>query len=407
MPRIITILFLILLAQVQAITFKETRRAHKLRISAQSLATAQSVAHYATTCAALVDKTLAIDGAPDGFIDLEETPLGKSLPPEQEEKLFFNEDTEIQIFTYKILRAFIRRRQRELFKNNCPNSALTNFLASALTFRRVINMLSTAGGADWDYAPARKLFEAHSFPNAELLLTAPIPPDYPLFFQLYAMHAEILLKTIEQLPAKRGSILQKLLEMEAFGRDAQESVRYVLAGALPSGMPLQGWYERHAPRISSFSHAGDAPSSISAQVEALETVSILSAGSNGNFERVKIDDVPAAFNDLKTDKVALHKRQTQFLELRNEAPPLLKPSLDLYARAMGFLASQDVKRFKATIAQARQDFQLAIAKQQRISEALKKAETEYVPATRRLGNYLDAMKHYRENRENMLPLEIP
>ncbi len=407
MPRTITILFLLLLVQAQAITFKETRRAHKLRVNAQSLATAQSVAHYATTCAALVDKTLAFDGAPDNFIDLEETPLGKPLPPDQENKLFFNEDTEIQVFTYKILRSFIRRRQKELFKNNGPNSALTDYLASALTFRRVVNMLSSAGGADWDYAPARKLFEAHSFPNAELLLTAPISPDYPLFFQLYAMHAEILLKTIEQLPAKRGTVLQKLLEMEAFGRDAMESVRYVLSSTLPSGMPLQGWYERHAPRISTNSHAADAPSSISAQVEALESVNILSAGSNGNLERVRIDDVPEAFNNLKTDKVALHKRQAQFLELRNEAPPLLKPSLDLYARALGFLASKDVKRFKSTIAQARQEFKVALAKQQRISEALKKAETEYVPATHRLGNYLDAMKHYRENRENMLPLEIP
>ncbi len=407
MPRTIAILLLLLLAQAQAITFKETRRAHKIRVNAQSLATAQSVAHYATTCAALVDKTLAFDGAPNNFIDLEEIPSGNNLPPDLEEKLFFNEDTEIQVFTYKILRSFIRRRQRELYKNNGPNSALTDFCASAMTFRRVVNMLSTAGGADWDYAPARKLFEAHSFPNAELLLTAPIPPDYPLFFQLYAMHADILLKTIEQLPAKRGTLLQKLLEMEAFGRDAKESVRYVLSSALPSGMPLQGWYERHAPRISSNSHVADAPASISAQVEALESVNILSAGSNGNLERVRIDDVPDAFNDLKTDKAALHKRQTQFLELRNEAPPLLKPSLDLYARAMGYLASNDVKRFKTTIAQARQEFKVALAKQQRISEALKKAETEYVPATHRLGTYLDAMKHYRENRENMLPLEIP
>ena len=407
MPRTLAILLLLLLAHAQAITFKETRRAHKIHVNAQSLPTAQSVAHYATTCAALVDKTLAFDGAPENFIDLEEVPQGKPLPPDQESKLFFNEDTEIQVFTYKILRSFIRRRQRELFKNNGISCALTDFLASALTFRRVVNMLSTAGGADWDYAPARKLFEAHSFPNAVLLLTAPIPPDYPLFFQLYAMHAEILLKTIEQLPAKRGSVLQKLLEMEAFGRDAIDSVSYVLSTALPSGMPLQGWYERHAPRFSSHSSAADAPSSISAQVEALESVNILSAGSNGNLERVRIDDVPEAFNDLKTDKVALHKRQSQFLELRNEAPPLLKPSLDLYARALGFLASKDVKRFKSTIAQARQEFKLAVAKQQRISEALKKAETEYVPATHRLGNYLDAMRHYRESREKMLPLEIP
>ena len=407
MPRIIAILLLILLSQTQAITFKETRRAHMIRVTAQTLTTAQSVAHYATTCAALVDKTLAFDGTPDSLIDLEETPLGRALPPDQEEKLFFNEETEIQVFSYKILRSFIRRRQRELFKNNGPDSSLTDFLASALTFRRVVNMLSTPGGTDWNYAPARILFEKHTFPNAELLLTAPIPPDYPLFFQLYAMHADILLKTIEQLPAKRGTVLQSLLEMEAFGRGAMESVRYVLASALPSGMPLQGWYERHAPHISSNMHAADAPASISAQVEALESVSILSAGSNGNYERVRIDDVPAAFNDLKTDKVALHKRQSQFLELRNEAPPLLKPSLDLYARALGFLASKDIKRFKTTIAQARRDFKEALTKQQRISAALKNAETTFVPATRRLSNYLDAMKHYRENRENMLPLEIP
>jgi len=125
------------------------------------------------------------------------------------------------------------------------------------------------------------------------------------------------------------------------------------------------------------------------------------------MERVKIDDVPTAFNDLKTDKAALNKRQLQFLELRNEVPPLLKPSLELYAKALGYLAGNDVKRFKTTIAQARQQFQEALAKQQAISNALAKAETAFVPATRRLGNYLDAMTHYRQNQENILHMENP
>ena len=407
MSRQVAILLLLLLLKAYAVSFKETRRAHRIRINTQSLATTESVAHYATTCAALVDKTLAVDNPPQSFIDLEESPLGNDIPTDLESKIFFNEETEIQVFTYKILRAFIRRRQRELFGNNGSPSEVTDFLASALTFRRIVNMLSTAGGADWDYSAARKLFESKSFPNAELLLTAPVAPTFPLFFQLYAMHGEILLKTIEQLPSKRGNILKKLLEMEAFGRNATDNVRYVLSSALPSGMPLQAWYERHAIHNSLHRHSPDAPSTLSEQVAALESVNILSAGSSGNMERVKIDDVPAAFNDLKTDKAALNKRQLQFLELRNEVPPLLKPSLELYAKALGYLAGNDVKRFKTTIAQARQQFQEALAKQQTISNALAKAETEFVPATRRLGNYLDAMTHYRQNKENILHLERP
>lgn len=407
MSKPVAILLLFLLLKAYAVSFKETRRAHKIRVNTQSLATTESVAHYATTCAALVDKTLALDNSPQSFIDLEESPVGTSLPTDLKNKIFFNEETEIQVFTYKILRAFIRRRQQELFGNIAPRSELSDFLAAALTFRRIVNMLSTAGSADWDYSAARKLFESKSFPNAELLLTAPIPPAFPLFFQLYAMHSEILLKTIEQLPSKRGTLLKKLLEMEAFGRDATDNVRYVLSSALPSGMPLQAWYERHAIHNSLHRHSSDAPSTLAEQVAALESVNILSAGSSGNMERVKIDDVPTAFNDLKTDKAALNKRQLQFLELRNEVPPLLKPSLELYAKALGYLAGNDVKRFKTTIAQARSQFQEALAKQQTISKALAKAETEFVPATRRLGNYLDAMTHYRQNQENILHLERP
>jgi len=266
MSKPVAILLLLLLLKAYAVSFKETRRAHKIRINTQSLATTESVAHYATTCAALVDKTLALDNPPQSFIDLEESPVATSMPPDLKNKIFFNEETEIQVFTYKILRAFIRRRQQELFGNNGPRSELSDYLAAALTFRRIVNMLSTAGGTDWDYSAARKLFESKSFPNAELLLTAPITPSFPLFFQLYAMHSEILLKTIEQLPSKRGNLLKKLLEMEAFGRDATDNVRYVLSSSLPSGMPLQAWYERHAIHNSLHRHSSDAPATLAEQV---------------------------------------------------------------------------------------------------------------------------------------------
>ena len=407
MFRKLAILLLLAIVQAHALTFKETRRASKIRLNALTLSTAESVAHYVTTCAALVDKTLATDGTPEDYIDLEETGISEPIPTDSNGKIYFNENTELQVFTFRILRALIQRRQRELFGTNKPLSELTDFLAAALTFRRITSMVSAGSNADWDYSAARRQFEMNSFPNAEILLCKPIHPLHTLFFQLYAMHSEILLKALEQLPQKRGTVLKSLLEMEAFGREATESVRYVLSNALPMGMPLQAWYERHAIHNSSRNHATDAPSNLSEQVAALESINLLSAGNNGNLVQVRIDEIPDALSDLKLDKAALTRRQNQFLELRNESSPLLRPSLELYAKALGYLASHDFKRFKTTITQARNDFHVALEKQQRISDALARAETEFVPATKRLGNYLEALKHYQKNKENILHLESP
>jgi hypothetical protein len=197
--------------------------------------------------------------------------------------------------------------------------------------------------------------------------------------------------------------------MEAFGREARESVPYVLGRLLPVGTSLQTWYERYAPRLIGRNQASDTSSSILARIQALEQIQVLQAGGSngGSLTSVKIDDVPHAFHDLKIDKVALNKRQVQFLEMRSSAPALLRPSLELYARAMGYLASDDVRRFQATIAQARQELQEALARQQSIARALRQAESEYVPATRRFSNYLDILSRHRKSQEKLLPLENP
>ena len=115
MSRLFPILLILFIAQGNALTFKETRRAGKIRLNALSVSTAESVIHYATTCAALVDKTLAVDNPPKEFIELSESPAAENLPPDSESRLFFSENTELHAFTFKIIRAFIRRRQKELF----------------------------------------------------------------------------------------------------------------------------------------------------------------------------------------------------------------------------------------------------------------------------------------------------
>ena len=103
----------------------------------------------------------------------------------------------------------------------------------------------------------------------------------------------------------------------------------------------------------------------------METVSVVEAGGAvAGLRAVKIDDSSQSIEVLRGDKVVLHKRQNDFLRLRNSAPVLLRPALEMYARAMGYLAADDVRAFKKELKKARKNYRKASERQKRLEEKL-------------------------------------
>ena len=399
-------LFLVVVPFVAcAISYKEEMRGPKIVVSASTVEQARNLAHYATTCSALVDKTLALDMESQSYVEIKEKEAGEQ-PSQNLFAVYFMADTSLQQFTFLAMRAFIRRRTADCFHRQSDNAPFTDFLAAALAFRRTVLMLNFSGIAiNMDYEPAKIQFSEGFFPNAKKLCSTPASMETPCLFQLYCMHSEIMLQCFEKLQPERGVAIKKMLEMEAFGREIEESMDFVAGGMLPSGMSLQGWYERHAPMACRRDRTAEGSESIEAKVRNLESVPIVSAGNEGSVRFVVIEDVPKAFNDLKTDKTALRRRQAQFLELRNEAPPLLQPPIEAFAHALAMLADGNVKQFRKEMADARREMSAALARQRKMELALTQAENKYIPVYKKYAAQFEILDRFSGIKASMLPLE--
>ncbi|MBQ7652460.1 MAG: hypothetical protein IJS15_15990, partial [Victivallales bacterium] len=299
MTKRLFILMLLAVSVLHAVVIKENRRNVRIRIATFSSEQTNGVANYATDCSGMVDRLFASESLPVEYIDIHEANSALPLPEDTERKMFFNSGTEMHDFTYRLMRKLVRRRVREYYEKNNPNGELADFLAAALTFRRIMDLYSVSGGYDWDYVPARTMFANGKFPNAEMLLTRPIPTSFQYLFQLNAMYCDLLLYSFERFPGRRGEFVRRLMENDSSGVATKETVRTVIIRSLPEGTTLQGWFERHARQACRRERSSKMAKSIPAKVKELESFSILNATKDYSVERVTLDDLPAAFMELK------------------------------------------------------------------------------------------------------------
>lgn len=404
MTRKLLILLLIAASALHAVIIKENRRNVRIRVATFSAEQTNGVANYAADCSGMVDRLLAIEAMPAEYIDIHESNSVLELPEDTERKMYFNTSTEMHDFTYRLMRKLVRRRVRELFGKNNPNGELADFLAAALTFRRIMDLHSLSGGYDWDYVPARTMFASGKFPNAEMLLSKPIPTSFQYLFQLNAMYCDLMLYSLERFPGRRGEFVMRLMENDSKGGAPKETVRTVIIQSLPEGTTLQGWFEKHARLACRRERSSRMNKSIPARVKALESFSILNATKDHSVETVTLDDLPAAFMELKIDKSLLVRREAQFLELANECSPIVRPALEMYAHAIGGLTSGDARQFYDDLHKAREALAKALERQNEIAAIVSEAEKEFVPVTERYRPFIDIMSRFRRLEEEVIPI---
>jgi len=387
MKFLLPLLFLALWAHPA--TFHENLQSQCLRITSNHPEQARAIARFAVLCANAVDKALDVDATPEEAIAIcLDTELSHVKRAAQ--TVVFTEHSPIHSFTDDLMRALIKRRCKELGKD-CGDSWFVCFLASALTFQRNTTFRTAADTVPWDYAPAKLMFASRTFPNVCQLCSHTAPMASPWLYQLNAMYSNLLFQCIEYRSDKQLKLMRGLLDMAAEGRSAEEALNFVVGGALPPGMSIQAWFENTAPLEVRKDRGADSTRSIEQKVKELESIDIVSAG---NVEKLLIDDLPKALSDMKVDTRAVQRRQTQFLALRNEAPPLLRPSLDLFAHAMGMLADQKISQFQKEIKQARSDFATALARQQLVEQTLREKEKELIPVAKRLAPSMEIIARH-------------
>lgn len=390
----------ILPVAVYGITFRDNKRLQRIRVATSSTEQTQAVGDFAVSCSNLVDKLLAIADPPVEYIDIEETEDDIDSIIKSDNFIHYNAKTQFHELAFYLVKTLIRRRSKELFGKSSESTELTDFLASALVFRKIMEV-SSNGAYDWNYLPAREQFDNGFAPKAEMLMTSPVSCEYFFLFQIYAMHCSLLLHGLEKIPCKPGDVARRLLEMEAYGRSPEETVRFVSSTMFPINVTLQGWFEIYAKKASLKDRNVDDENSIEQRVKNLEKIEIVN--SDGSLTTVKLDDVLEAFADMKLDKSVIAKRQLLFMQLRNDAPPLLKPPLELYAAALGNLEVKNSKTFARSLEIARGEFTKALVRQRKVIDVMDKAEKQYVPIASRYSAFVEVMRRYREVHEQYCP----
>jgi len=386
-----------------ALTFSETIPGSRIRVSARAVEQARHIGRYADTCSTVVDQLLQCRSQPEKTLAVVVVEPAAERTGADPLRIEYDENEGVMAVTYRLMRGLLTRRARELFDRSSGQTATTDWLAAALTNRVVMHGQGRLGAYEPDYQVARQQFSHRHFPRVEILLQGGVTPDVPALFQLYMLHADLLAACLAALPAPRGEIFRKMLEMEAFGREPVEACAFLLSDYLNPGQTLQGWYEQQVVQASRRGRRMDVRESIEARVAALESIPVVGGNGPAAVQRVRLDELPNILKDYKLDKAALVNLQRRFLEVRQDASPLLQPALDLYVAALGALAGGQERRFRTEFQKARAMFAEAQAQQRRIEQEVDRYELEYVPPQLRFDAYLDIVERYRLLNDQAFP----
>ena len=154
------------------------------------------------------------------------------------------------------------------------------------------------------------------------------------------MHSSLLMKGFHSL---KDNVPRMMLEAASQDRPLEYVFDELVIPRLPNGSAFQPWYEEVIQNIASLDRTAGAISGLDEKLRELGTVSVIEAGNPiADLIPVKIDESKQSIEALRGDKALLYKRQEEYLRLRNEAPVLVRPALEKYAKSMGYLASDNV-----------------------------------------------------------------
>lgn len=304
--------------------------------------------------------------------------------------------------THRLVRRLLQRQFTSSGDANPPLMPSTQWLAAALTSRILFGNRERSGRFVPDYEPARYAFQRGAFPDIERLLTHPVPPEQPVLYRLYALHADLLALCVSEA-AGPGAIGQ-ILALDARGREPAEALRFVVQDALQPGETLQGWYCR---TVVEASRRGRRPSDTVSTAErflAVTTVPMVAPGEHdfrGN--RQPLEDVPEKLQALHDDPAAVRELQRQLFELIKDAPYLLQVPVSQYADACRNLGSASQRSARNALRKARHEVEAALERQTRLVEYLEAQERRHVPAEQRLALPLDVVHRYARSRSALDP----
>lgn len=379
--------------------FSETVTTLNLRIRTSSLQDTKNLSQAAELFAREIDRTLHFSGIPQTRLQLTILRPDEHTPDADSDLCFPFDSSSIEI-SYGLIRKMILRRTRENFSGSGADIPSADWLAAAICNRVFYDGKGIRTFYSPDFRVARSQFMNGHFPRIDRLLAQPLAPADDPLFRLYLLHCDLLASALENQP-EANVFLQKLFELERYGRSTVESFEFLLRPNWSAAETLQSWYEKKVLAESGRGWQLNEADNTLSELQELLNIPVLEAGGRTAVKRLPLEKIPKLLEDYKLNALALNLMQNRILLLAKNAPLLLRPPLQQFSKALASLQAGKNSRFRKEFRKARKEFDAAMKRQNRIAELLQQSDSNRTPLLDPFEPYLRIAEKYRNLRNEL------
>ena len=413
---------LLMAVQLPAATFyTEVIQSGRIRVKATTEGRSRAVGVFVSRCSERIDKLLGLSGQPQKTLTVQEAISGDE--EEEEEKsnplrVRFRPDMNNVEVVHSIVYALIMRREMELPKeegeeepppllwNKKRETPAANWLAAGVTHRILVEEMGGVGLMSKDYEIARNQYSLREFPGVDMLVGGGIDVEFRPLFELFMLHADLLLLSLETLRRGQPELFVSMLRGERSGRDPLVVFDELFGKFYPEGKGRQEFYEHRVSIISLQRHRGGGAEMIAERVAELETVPLVGGSGPDALKRVRLEEIPKLLEDYKADTRAFMRLEQRFKDLQMDAPYLLRDSLGRYVEALQLLREGKLRRFEKEFKKAREAFLKALTKQRELDAYLDEYERSSTSVNARLDDFIEIIQRYQRIADSLYPEEL-
>ena len=413
---------LLLAVQLSAATFyTEVIQSGRIRVKAMTEGRSRAVGVFVSRCSERVDKLLGLGGQPQKTLTIQEAISGDEEEEEERNnplRVRFRPDMNNVEVVHSIVYALIIRREMELPKekdeeepqpslwNRKRETPAANWLAAGITHRILVEEMGGVGLMSKDYEIARNQYSLREFPGIDMLVGGGIDVEFRPLFELFMIHADLLLLSLETLRHSQPELFVSMLRGERSGRDPLVVFDEQLGKFYPEGKGRQEFYEHRVAIISLQRHRGGGAEMIAERVAELETVPSVGGSGPDALKRVRLEEIPKLLEDYKADTRAFMRLEQRFKDLQMDAPYLLRDSLGRYVEALQLLREGKLRRFGKEFKKAREAFLKALTKQRELDAYLDEYERRSTSVNARLDDFMEIIQRYQRIADSLYQEEI-
>ena len=413
---------LLLAVQLPAATFyTEVIQSGRIRVKAMTEGRSRAVGVFVSRCSERVDKLLGLGGQPQKTLTIQEAISGDEEEEEERNnplRVRFRPDMNNVEVVHSIVYALIIRREMELPKekdeeepqpslwNRKRETPAANWLAAGITHRILVEEMGGVGLMSKDYEIARNQYSLREFPGIDMLVGGGIDVEFRPLFELFMIHADLLLLSLETLRHSQPELFVSMLRGERSGRDPLVVFDEQLGKFYPEGKGRQEFYEHRVAIISLQRHRGGGAEMIAERVAELETVPSVGGSGPDALKRVRLEEIPKLLEDYKADTRAFMRLEQRFKDLQMDAPYLLRDSLGRYVEALQLLREGKLRRFGKEFKKAREAFLKALTKQRELDAYLDEYERRSTSVNARLDDFMEIIQRYQRIADSLYQEEI-